>query len=401
MTSAAYPALVWPPRLSRLLDWTWSTKWHDRPSLDAGEIVAAAIKRGGAKPSDGPWRERLEWLCAALREEAELNSLGRANAHGQLVRIVASRIRAERLWRRHPEILDRPIEAPFAIVGQMRSGTTRMHRLLACDPAFVHTRTFESLAPVPPGGWLHKLDPRPLAAFVGIALLKRCNPALAQIHPTAPFAAEEEYGLHAFSLWGAQFECQWHIPSYARRCEASDARDVYGEFARLLQTIGWNRGDDPARSWLIKAPQFCQDLGALIARFPDTRIIRLTRLSDDVVASSASLAWHQTRIQSDRADPAALGAEWLRKTALREARVCEALAADRNGACVELHYDEVSSDWREAVRRAYRAFGLNLPAAIEARMAASLSRPPKHHGHRYRLEDFGLDRPAVASAFAS
>ena len=400
MTSEAYPALVWPARLSRAIDRAWATKLHHRPSLDAGEIVTAAIKREEAKPVDGPWRERLDWLCAALREEAELNSLGRANAHGQLVRIVASRIRAERLWRAHPEILDRPIEAPVAIVGQMRSGTTRMHRLLACDPAFAHTRTFESLAPVPLDGWHRHLDPRPLAALVGIALLKRCNPALAQIHPTAPFAVEEEYGLHAFSLWGAQFEGQWHIPTYARRCEASDPRDVYDEFARLLQTIGWNRGDDPAKSWLIKAPQFCQELGVMIARFPDIRIVRLTRRCDDVVASSASLAWHQTRIQSDHADPSAIGAEWLRKTSLREARVRQALA-NQDVARFDLDYDEVSTDWRGTVRRLYQALGLNLTAAIEARMAASISRPASHHGHLYRLEDFGLDQPTVASAFAS
>lgn len=400
MTSAAFPALVWPPRLSRALDWTWSTRWHHKPSLDAHEIVTAATKRDGVTPRDGPWRERLEWLCAALRDEAELNSLGRANAYGQLVRIVASRIRAERLWRKHPEILDRPIAAPIAIVGQMRSGTTRMHRLLACDPAFAHTRTFESLAPVPLGGVLRHLDPRPLAAFAGIGLLKRCNPALAQIHPTSPFAVEEEYGLHAFSLWGGQFEVQWHVPSYSRRCEASNARDVYDEFARLLQTIGWNRGDDPARRWLIKAPQFCQDLGVMITRFPDMRIVHLTRPPDQVVASSASLAWHQTRIQSDHADPAAIGAEWLRKTALREERVRAALA-NHGGAVFELDYEEVSTDWRGAVRRLYQAMGLNLSAPVEARMAASISRPARHHGHHYALEDFGLDRPTVDSALVS
>lgn len=400
MTGDAFSPLVWPARLSGALERAWAHGIDHRPSLDAGEIVAAATRRAGEAPTDGPWRERLGWLCSALRDEAELNAFGRANAQGQLIRIVAARVRAERLWRRHPEILDRPITSPVAIVGQMRSGTTRMHRLLACDPAFVFTRTFESLAPVPFEGWRRQLDPRPLAAALGIGFLKRCNPALGRIHPASARSAEEEYGLHAFSLWGAQLEVQWRVPSYARRCEASDPGDVYDEFARLLQTIGWSRGDDPARTWLIKAPQFCQDLGSLIGRFPDLRIVRLSRRPDDVVASSASLAWHQTRIQSDRVDPAAIGAEWLAKTRLREARMRAALA-DFRGPRVDLRYEEVSSDWRDAVRRLYRTLGLELPAAVEARMAASLEGPARHHGHRYALEHFGLDRREVAAALDS
>ena len=392
--------LAWPARISRAIEGAWKAGLQPRPQLRSEYIVQAAIDRQGAEPKDGPWRDRLDWLCTALRHEAELNALGEATAYGQLVRIVSSRIRAERLWREHPEILQRPIKAPVAIVGQMRSGTTRMHRLLACDPAFVHTRTFESLEPVPLDGWRRHVDPRPLAAFVGIGFLQRCNPVLAQIHPTTPFAVEEEFGLHAFSLWGAKFEAQWHVPSFVRRCEASDARDVYDDFARLLQTIGWNRGDDPARTWLIKAPQFCQDLKVMIERFPDVRIVRLTRRSEDVVGSSASLAWQQSRIQSDRADPAVIGPEWLRKTALRESRVREALSVFDGVRC-DLDFEEVSADWRGAIRRLYGSLGMALSSDVEARMAAILTRPAKHDGHRYALEDFGLDRTAVASALAS
>jgi hypothetical protein len=67
------------------------------------------------------------------------------------------------LWRAQPEIRDRPIPEPIVILGQMRSGTTRLQRLLACDDRFAHTRLYESLIPAPfgrtPGrgfflGWL-------------------------------------------------------------------------------------------------------------------------------------------------------------------------------------------------------------------------------------------------------
>ena len=390
MTGAAHSPLVWPARVSHALDRAWKVGLCRRPSIEADQIIAAAVRREGATPADGAWRDRLGWLCTSLRDEAALNSLGRTIAHGQLVRIVAARIRAERLWRAHPEILERPIVAPVAIVGQMRSGTTRVHRLLACDPAFVDTRLFETLEPVPYSGWRRVADPRPAAALIGMAFLNRCNPALAPIHPTSPFAPEEEFGLHAFSLWGAQFEGQWHVPGYAQRCEQADATDVYAEFADLLRTIAWSRRDNPERRWLIKAPQFCQDITALIAQFPDVAIIRLIRREDEVVASSASLAWHHARIQSDRIDPAGIGAEWLRKTALRDAVVTQALSTRPALARIELDYDEVSAEWRASIRRLYAVLGADLTDSILGRMARLADRSRAHHGHRYSLGEFGL-----------
>jgi hypothetical protein len=41
-----------------------------------------------------------------------------------------------------------------------------------------------------------------------------------------------------------------------------------------------------------------------------------------------------------------------------------------------------------------------LSEAVEAAMAASLGGPAEHRGHRYSLEDFGLDTKAVGSAVA-
>ena len=101
------------------------------------------------------------------------------------------------------------------------------------------------------------------------------------------------------------------------------------------------------------------------------------------------------------ADPAAIGAEWLRKTALREARIRETLQARLPAACVDLDFGEVSTDWRGAVRRLYRALGMILTPDVEARMTALAGRKARHLGHDYRLETFGLDRSAVTAAMSS
>jgi hypothetical protein len=390
--------LAWPARMSRVLETAWERGWTRRPPLDADAIIAAAHKRAGRVPASGLWQGRLDILCRALEQEARLTALGRTIAYGQLVRLVAARTRAEARIERAPEILQRPVAAPLFLVGQMRSGTTRMHRLLACDDHFAHTRLFETLDPVP---YRHRFDRRVTSAVAAMAMMKLCNPALAAIHPISPMAPEEEFGLQAFSIWGAQFEGQWRVPSFVAHGEAAGAEEVrgaYEEFRMLLQIAGHARGIDLQRTWLLKAPQFCQDLDVIREVFPGARIIRLDREPVPVVGSGASLVWNQMRVQSDCADRAAIGAEWLRKTALRNQRLEASL-----GSGVEhlaLDYDEVSRDWRGAVARVYDFLGRRLSARTEARMERFMRTATAHHGHRYALEAFGLDEQTVHAALA-
>jgi hypothetical protein len=335
------------------------------------------------------WRDPLRVLLRALGEGADLNPLGRTIAHGQIVDALRARKRAYALWRRHPEIAAAPIEAPVIVLGQMRSGTTRIHRLLACDRRFAHTRLFETLAPVPfgPPG---RRDRRAVKARAVLALLHALNPALAAIHPTGPREPEEEFGLYNFSFASAQFEAQWRVPSFSRWWEAAPMAGLYAEFAMLLRTIGWHRRDPPGKTWLLKAPQFMQDLDAVIAAFPGARLICLHRDPAQVVASSASLVWNQMRVQSDVADPQWIGAEWLRKTGLRQERAERVRREHPQVPQIDVDYEAVSRDWRGEVRRIYGFLGYELQPETEARMEAYLSRSKKHLGHAYSLEDFGL-----------
>lgn len=382
--------------LAHALERAWRGGWMERPSLDPDRIVAIASARAGERPAEGEWRHRLDLLCHSLRTEARLNPIGRTAAHVQLVKLVAARVRAERWWCEHPEIGERRIERPLIIVGQMRSGTTRIHRLLACDRGYSFSRLFEQLDPAP----YHRLiDPRPAKAAIAGTLFRLLNPTLAAIHPTAPFAAEEDFGLHAFSIWGSLFEGQWSIPTFAAHVEQAEPAGVYEEFERQLQLTAWHRGDDPARRWLLKAPQFAQELDALLARFPDARLVILRRPNEELVASGASLVWNHSKVQSDQVTRERVGREWLRKTSLRAERMEQSLARHPDVPRVELDYADVGRDWRSAVAKVYATLGRPLDRSTEARMAHFIARSTTHRGHRYTLEDFGLDRSTVTAAF--
>jgi hypothetical protein len=368
----------------------WRSGVAPAPVLQEQALLRAAV--GGDVRSVGDeqaWREPLQLLLRSLREEADLNPLGRTIAHAQIVDALRARRRARALWRRHPEIAERSITAPVIVLGQMRSGTTRIHRLLACDHRFAHTRLFETLAPVPfgpPGS----RERRAVKAWAVLTLLHALNPALAAIHPTGPYQPEEEFGLYNFSFASAQFEAQWRVPSFSRWWETAPMAGVYAEFAMLLRTIGWHRRDPPGKTWLLKAPQFMQDLDALIAAFPGARLICLHRDPAQVVASSASLVWNQMRVQSDAADPNWIGAEWLRKTRLRQERAKRVRHEHPQVPQIDVDYEAVGRDWRGEMRRIYSFLGYDLQPETEARMEAYLSRSKKHLGHAYSPELFGL-----------
>jgi hypothetical protein len=387
-------------RANRALTALWRSGLAPRPVLEARALEAAALKGAppGALGGDDSWREPFDWLVRSLREEAELNPLGLTMAHGQIVMMLRARRRAAALWRAHPEILRRPFYAPILILGQMRSGTTRLQRLLACDDRFAHTRLHESLIPAPFGGTPRRRDSRPWRARAGLALLRRLNPEIGRIHPTGPSAPEEEFGLYSFAFGSAQYEAQWRVPSFSRRWESADPRPVYREFRALLQTNGWYRGEPAERPWILKAPQFLQDLPALLDAFPDARLLVLERNLDAVIASSASLVWNQMRVQSDRADKAWIGREWLRKTLLRRERARAALDSRPEVPRLHILFEAMNRDWRQEIGRIYDFLGLDLPAETERRMAAYVTGATAHAGHSYDLAQFGLSSPEVERA---
>ena len=335
-------------------------------------------------------------LCESLRTEADLNSFGHTLAYGQLVKLVAARARSDRLTAKHPAIAEIPVSRPLLVVGQMRSGTTRVHRLLACDPQFEVNRLYDQLDPVPYEG----VDLRwPRAAFAS-RFLKAMDPALASTHPVSSGEPEEDFGFQAFSIWGAQFEGQWRVPSFVRHIEGADPSDAYAEFRLLLQIHKFARKSDQNRCWLLKAPQFAQDLDAVLSEFPDAQLVVLRRDPAEVIASSASLVWHHVRLMSDSITPEEIGHEWLRKARLRAKRMEDALRRHPNVARVELGYAEVSNDWRRSMAKIYAMIGSPLEGQVERKMERFLKRSVAHQGHRYRPADFGLNATRIAEELA-
>ncbi|MEO1489864.1 MAG: sulfotransferase [Pseudomonadota bacterium] len=379
-------------KLSAFLERAWDKGWMPPPVLDADELWAIAAKRyaseaefGGRREEDAAdFRLRLERLTKAAREEADLNALGRTMAHGQLVRTIKHRLALGALWNKQPELLTTPLAPPIIIIGHMRSGTTRIHKLLAADPAHSHTRYCDAFHPVPA-----RPDLRLAKGAAEIALLSSLNPWLQSIHPIASSAVEEELGWLAGALNHSIYEAQWHIPSYSAFSEARAAGPVYAEFKRLLQTDAAHRGN-AHRPRVLKVPVFSENLPELLAEFPEARIIVAHRSKEAVHKSAVSLVANQMAVQSDSAQLSWIEAEWHRKIAMRDARR-EAALASWAGPIAHLEFDALNADWEAAISAAYKELGIALSdkalRAMRAMMAKADSRSA-HAAHAEQLRGF-------------
>jgi hypothetical protein len=366
-------------------------------TLDPDEIEAFVRRRTGAAHIFGEhWRPFYRILAEELQRNSALSPLGRIIANGQLVGLLTARVRAERLLARYPDILDQPIQRPVIIMGPMRSGSTRVQRLLASDPRFAWTRLHESLFPVP--SWRRDRK-RVIAAAAVHRLLRSLNPAIQRIHPSGAMQPDEEFGHLGFAMTSAQAAVQWYVPGLVAAERTRDWSPVMAELLMLLRLNAWARGGTKQKRWVLKCPAYGDMADALFDAFPDASVVHLSRDPVKVVASSASLVFEQRRIHSDAVDPKKIGQEWFKRTLQRQQTQEAARSHHPTVASFDLYYDEVSSDWKGAMHRLYRFLGEPLTAGAMIAMSRYLSGAKDHEGHQYDPREFGLDEEEVRRAF--
>jgi len=405
---------IQPPRRTRFIDIADGVIRGGRklgvfgpPRLDKDALLEEAAAATGLNDFGDRWFEKpFEVLLDSVKHEAQLNAAGEFSATKMFHHVLRDRLYTQMWFKRHPEILARPLKNPVVIVGPMRSGTTRLHRLLAADQRFAHLRSFETISPVPRPGFEQVLageaeDFRPKLAARILKVARLANPRTLSIHPTGAYEPEEELGLVAASMYGMKWEAQWNVPSYAEWCHEESAIPAYRHMANLLRLIGWSQQESSLRPWILKTPQHMLDLPALLEVFPDARLIFTHRDPKQVVGSAASLAWNQTIIYSDHNDPAQTGRDWLGKTATMIARMRAARDAIPRERMIDVQYEDMETDWRGTMERVYRFLDLEMEPAV-AGMEDYLDRSArlKRHPHRYSLAEFGLREDKVNERFA-
>ncbi len=387
----------------RALNWTGARVGrfgHDFPSLSPRSVTAAAVKMAGSDDfGNDSYREPLEVYLRSCEEEAELTTFGRLLISKMLAGALANRIALQGWTTSHPEVREERVGRPWIIVGLPRTGTSLLSNLLGLDPVARPLLQWEAAHPIPPTSLAEASeDPRIAKTAKDLDGLMKLNPPLKAMHPFGATLAEECVAVFMYDVRALALETQAHVPSYARWLEQADMTSAYAQHLLTLQTL---QSRQPTERWILKTPNHLWHLDAMLAAYPDARVIWTHRDPGPVVTSLASLANASQRVLTSRTDPRPTAEEWKRKCgfALRSAMAFDEAAPD--GWCQHIHYDELIADPVATVRRLYGEFDEEVGSLHARRMHAFLAdRPQDAFGrHRYDPADFGWTYAALATEF--
>ena len=213
----------------------------------------------------------------------------------------------------HPEVREERIERPWIIVGLPRTGTSVLSILLGLDPLSRPLLQWEAAHPVPPVTLEEAAeDPRIARTAKDLEGLMKLNPPLKAMHPFGATVAEECVAIFMYDVRALALETQAHVPTYARWLEQADMTSAYAQHRLALQTL---QSRQPTERWILKTPNHLWHLDAMLAAYPDARVIWTHRDPGPVVTSLASLANAGQRPLTSRTDPRPTAEEWKRKCA--------------------------------------------------------------------------------------
>ena len=164
----------------------------------------------------------------------------------------------------------------------------------------------------PPERASFESDPRIAQVEKHFSGIDRVLPGFQAMHPMGARLPQECVALTAHDFASLIFHTSYRVPSYQAWLERADLRPVYASHRRWLQYLQWRC---PAERWVLKSPGHLWALDALLAIYPDARIVQTHRDPLEVVASLVSLITKLRGLGSDAVDPLEIGADWASRLA--------------------------------------------------------------------------------------
>jgi omega-hydroxy-beta-dihydromenaquinone-9 sulfotransferase len=302
------------------------------------------------------------------------------------------------------------VRRPVFIVGNFRSGSTYLHRLIAGLPGFSAMATWEIyFAPSITarkfwhGVWM--LD-RAVGAPVKRLLLSLQERKLGEVtmHRIRLQEAEEDEGLFLY-LWESMFNWffvtrrvadnpYWRfddqIPAWRRRA-------AFRFYRSCLQRHLYVHGVDEI--YIAKNPSFSAKINTLLEFFPDARIIYLVRnpLSGAVsVMGWFAFAWHYFACVPDQLPYLDTVLELAREWYLRPQQRLGRLGSDQLAI---VRYEDLVSAPERTIPDMMEQLGLPAPSGFREELLALPQRDPNDRSHSIELSDVGLDRDTATAFF--
>jgi hypothetical protein len=377
---------------------------ESRPTeLTVDAVRDAAVARTGLDEFGADdFRERLDVQLAEMDSDPERTGLGRMLMFADCTRYAANRLRIHDLLRRHPEILDVEIAEPVIVIGLPRSGTTHLVNLLAADTRFRSMPLWESYEPVPDPNEpaeVDGVDPRWARCQQAWEAMQAGAPLVAAMHPMQPDHVHEEIELMAPDFSSYNLEWVARAPGWRDYYLAHDQTPHYAYLKKVLQILQWYR---PRERWVLKSPQHLEQIGPLLATFPDATIVVTHRDPVAVVQSTITMLTYGARTTYRTVRPEWYRDYWTDRIGLlldASLRDRHLLSGDRT---VDVLFDEYMADEMGTVERVCEAAGIELIDRARTEIEGYRATHPRGREGRvvYDLRrDFSVTPEEVRSRF--
>jgi hypothetical protein len=379
---------------------------ENRAAFDEAQLLEDAKQRKGLSDF-GPdaFRPAFSALAKSLREEAPLNELGRATMRARILESLETRLETQEWIRRHPEILEEEIGSPIVVIGQMRTGTTMLQRIIASDPRNHACMWWEVRFPAPhrETDW-SRPDPRIPIAEAEVAAILEADPRQASIHPWDAQAPDEEIMLLEHTFMSHVPEAFVNIPSYRAWLNEQDWTPAYQYLRILLQSLQWQkrqRGNVRER-WVLKTPNHLGYIDTLFEVFPVASAILTHRDPIDTVPSAASMNNAMWSLYSDEKEADQAGQQWMERLAWGTKRAMAARERYPAERFVDIDFRDAMKDPIAEIERAYGVFGIEMTDAAREGMEQWRRDNPrdKRPKHEYSLAEYGLTEAGILDAFS-
>jgi hypothetical protein len=357
------------------------------------ELVASASQRAGLDDfgADG-WRDGLELLVASVEGARGASEGGRGYVYGQFVDALCNRLRVVDYANTHPEIRAAPVERPIVVLGLPRTGTSLVSYLLDQDPQRRSLLTWEAEDSVPPSTpeTLYT-DPRCRKKKAELDVLAEGLRAanIPLVHwddadgPTeCVFVQNQDF--KAF-LW----EAFMPTAEYAEWLLHTDMASAYA-YERLVLQVLQSRAPGV---WSLKMPSHAIHIDALLAEFPDARIVWAHRDPFKATASFLRLNYlSRAVLGAEASDVVPNVLRQLRAHVERPLQTRRRIGDDR---FFDLHYATLMRDPVGVMGALYAWAGDDLTPSTERAMLSWLEEHPQD---RFGAAPYSLDGSGVTRA---
>jgi hypothetical protein len=306
------------------------------------------------------------------------------------------------------------VHGPVFIIGNPRSGTTFLQRLMSRDvDNFTAMKTWEILfAPsiTQRRFWhaLSALDDR-LGGHVkrwAKAAERRYGKELVTHRLSLDEPEEDEFILlHIWStvvinVFSAVMDEALAYTHFDRALPRAEKERITAFYRQCVKRHAFARGVGDGRYHLAKSPCFSPKMEALGSAFPDAKFIYLVRNPLDVVPSYMSLLDLQWSILADPLE------KWAGRDYVLEmirhwyTYPLERLATAPPDRYAIVRYDDLVTDAERTLAEVYGRLGLEMSPQF-ARLLHAAAERERHYvsDHRYSLESMGLTRERLVSVF--